>query len=185
MKNFGLHQIDEQAQFFLAAVSADVDQAVGAVVEDDVGFAAVEVVDDAEDALLIAGNDARAEDDGVALIDVRVLVVVDGGAAEGAHRFALRAADENHELVGGIVVHLAGIDDEAGGNVEIAEVLRDFGALHHGAAEDATLRPCSRASSSGDADAIDGRGEAAEEELLLRREKISSSRGRTARSLGV
>ena len=38
--------------------------------------------------------------------------------------------------VGRIVAHLAGIDDEAGRDFDVAEVLRDFGALHHGAAED-------------------------------------------------
>ena len=39
-EELGAHEIDQQAQFFLAAVAADVDEAVGAVVEDDVGFAA-------------------------------------------------------------------------------------------------------------------------------------------------
>ena len=107
----GPHQIDEQAQFFLAAVAADVDEAVGAVVADDVGVAAAEVVDDAEDALLVAGNDARAEHHGVAGVDVGVLVVVDGGAAERAHGLALRAADQDHQLVRRVVAHLAGIDD--------------------------------------------------------------------------
>jgi hypothetical protein len=78
----GADEVDEQALLFLRAVAADVNQAVGAVVADDVGVAAIEVVDDAEDALLVAGNDARAEDDSVAGVDVRVLVVVDRGARE-------------------------------------------------------------------------------------------------------
>ena len=99
-EELGADEVDEQAQLFLAAVAADVDQAVGAVVVDDVGVAAAEVVDDAEDAFLVAGNDARAEDHGVAGIDVGVLVVVDGGAAESAHGFALGAADEDHQLLG-------------------------------------------------------------------------------------
>jgi hypothetical protein len=59
------------------------------------------VVDDAKDAFLVAGNDAGAEDDGVAGVDVGVLVVIDGGAAERGHGFALRAADEDHQLLGG------------------------------------------------------------------------------------
>ena len=85
-------------------------------------------------AFLVAGDDARAENHGVAGIDVGVLVVVDGGAAEGAHGLALGAADEDHEFVGRIVAHLAGIDDEAGRDFDVAEVLRNFRALHHGAA---------------------------------------------------
>ena len=57
------------------------DEAVGAVVGDDVGVAAIEMVDDAEDALLVAGNDAGTEDDGVTGVDVGVAMVVDGGSA--------------------------------------------------------------------------------------------------------
>jgi hypothetical protein len=70
------------------------------------------MVDDAEDAFLVAGDDAGTEDDGVAGFDAGVLVVVDGGAAEGAHGLALGAADEDHDLLGGVVVDLAGVDDE-------------------------------------------------------------------------
>ena len=40
---------------FLAAVAADMDEAVGAVVEDDVGFAAAKVVDHAKDAFRCRG----------------------------------------------------------------------------------------------------------------------------------
>ncbi len=137
-------------------MAADVDQAVRAVVADDIGFAAAEVVDDAEDALFVAGNDARAEDDGVAGVDVGVLVVVDGGAAEGAHGLALRAADEDHQLLGRIVAHLAGIDDQAGRNVDVAEVLRNLGALHHGAAEDDDFAAVLARQFERDADAVDG-----------------------------
>ena len=46
-------------------------------------------------------------------IDVGMLVVVDCGAAEGAHGLALCAADENHELVRWTIAHLAGVDIEA------------------------------------------------------------------------
>jgi hypothetical protein len=40
MKIFGADEVDEQALLFLRAVAADVDEAVGAVVADDVGVAA-------------------------------------------------------------------------------------------------------------------------------------------------
>ena len=155
-EELGADEIDEEAQLFLAAVAADVDEAVRAIVEDDVGFAAAEVVDDAEDALLVAGNDAGAEDDGVAGVDVGMLVVVDRGAAEGAHGLALGAADEDHQLVGRIVAHLAGINDEAGRDFDVAEVLRDFGALHHGAAEDDGFAAMLARQLERDANAVDG-----------------------------
>ena len=105
------------------------------------------MVDHAEDSLLVAGNDARAQHHGVAGIDARVLVVVDGGAAQRAHRLALRAADQHHQLLRREVAHLAGIDHQPGRHVDVAQVLRDLSALHHGAAHDGTLRPCVRASS--------------------------------------
>ncbi len=58
----------------------DMDQAVGAVVVDDACVAALEVIDDAVDGLLVAGDNARAEKDGVAGVDLGELVIVDGGA---------------------------------------------------------------------------------------------------------
>ena len=115
--------------------------------------------------------------DGVAGVDAGVLVVVDGGAAEGAHGLALGAADEDHELLGRVVAHLAGIDDEAGGNVDVAEVLRDLSGLHHGAADDGDLAAVLAGQFQGDADAVDGGGEAAEEELLLGAAKRSRRGG--------
>ncbi len=80
-EEFRPEQVDHEALLFLAGVAADVDEAGSAVVVYDVGIAAAEVVDDAEDAFLVAGDDAGAEDDGVAGGDAGVLVVVDGGAA--------------------------------------------------------------------------------------------------------
>ena len=68
---------------------------------------------------------------------------------------------------GAIVAHLAGIDDEAGRDFDVAEVLRDLGALHHGAAEDDDFAAVLARQFEGDANAVDGRREAAEEELLL------------------
>src|ERR1700739_4280642 len=175
-EELGAHKIDEEAQLFLAAVAADVDEAVGTVVEDDVGFAAAEMVDDAEDAFFVAGDDARAENDGVAGINVGVLVVVDSGAAEGTHGLTLGAAYEEHQLVGRVVAHLARIDDEARRDFDIAQILRDFGALHHGAAEDDGLATVFARQFKRDANAVDGRGEAAEEELLpgLRKDLVQA-----------
>ena len=191
-EELGPHEIDEEAKFFLASVSADMNQAVGAVVEDDVGFAAAEVVDDAEDALLVAGDDAGTEDDGVAGVDLGVLVVVDRGAAEGAHRLALRAADEDHQLIGRIVAHLAGIDDEAGRDFDVAEVLCNLSALHHGAAEDDGFAPVLAREFESDANAVDGGREAAEEELLfgLRKDLVQARNdgafaGRVAGALDI
>ena len=118
-------QVNHQALLFLAGMTADVDETGGAIVVDNVGVAAAEMVDDAEDAFLVAGNN------GVAGGDARVFVIVDGGPAERAHRLPLRAADEDHDLFGGIVVDLAGVDDKRGGQIEIAEVLGNLRGFEH------------------------------------------------------
>ena len=94
-EELGPQQVDHQAQLFLRAVAADVDEALGAVVVDDLGVAALEVVDHAVDGLLVAGDDARAEHDGVAGVDLGELVVVDGGAGERGHGLALGAGDQD------------------------------------------------------------------------------------------
>ena len=98
-EELGAHEVDHHPQLFLRAVAGDVDEAVGAVVVDDAGVAALEVIDDAVDGLLVAGDDARAEDDGVAGVDLGELVVVDGGARERTHGLALGAGDQDAELV--------------------------------------------------------------------------------------
>jgi hypothetical protein len=164
---FGANQVDEQALLFLRAVAADVNQSVGSVVADDVGATAVEVIDDAKDPLFIAGNNARAEDDGVPGVDVGVLVVVDGGPRQRAHGFTLSAADKDHQLLGVEVAHLAGVDNQAGGNVDVAQVLGNLSGLHHGAADDGDFAVVLARQIEGDLDAKDGGREAGEEELLL------------------
>ncbi len=117
-EELGADEVDHQPELFLAAVAGDVDEAGVSVVVDDVGVAALEVVDHAIDGLLVAGDDARAEQDGVACVNVGELVVVDGGPAERAHGLALGAADHDEELVGRVLLDLAGVDDEAGGQIE-------------------------------------------------------------------
>src|ERR1700674_4913875 len=73
---FRPYQVDDELQFFLAAVSADVDRRGRAVVVDDEGFAPEQVVHHAVDGFFISGNDARRQHDGIAFFDFRVLVVV-------------------------------------------------------------------------------------------------------------
>src|SRR5208283_4861165 len=53
-----LDQVDDELEFFLAGVSADVDRRRSSVFVDDVGFAAEEVIDHAVDRFLVAGDDA-------------------------------------------------------------------------------------------------------------------------------
>ena len=99
MKNLGRIRLIISRCSSCDAVSADVDQALRAVVVDHFGVAPVEVVDHAVDGLLVARDDARAQHYGVAGIDVRVLVVIHRRARERPHRLALRAGDHDQHLV--------------------------------------------------------------------------------------
>src|ERR1035441_4588518 len=75
-------QVDHQPQFLLRAVSAYVDQTLGAIVVDDLGVASFQVVDHAVDRLLVARNHARAKHYRVAGFDTGEFVVVYGGARQ-------------------------------------------------------------------------------------------------------
>ena len=105
-----LDQIDDELEFFLAGVSADVNWRGGAVFVDDVGFAAEQVVDHPVDRFLVTGNDSRRKHDRVALFDFCVLVVVHGGARERGHRLALGSADQDANFFRREILHLTGID---------------------------------------------------------------------------
>ncbi len=133
---FWLDQINNELEFVLAGVAADVDGRVGAIVVDDVGFAAEEVIDHAVDRLLVAGNDARGEHDGVVLFDFGVLMIVDGGAGERGHRLTLRTADEHAHFFRREIFHLAGIDYQAVGDFDVAQIFGDLRRIVHGAADE-------------------------------------------------
>src|ERR1700733_11419997 len=162
MKNFGLARLMMSLSSSwlagpLAGGGADVDGRVGAVVVDDVGFAAEEVIDHAVDRLLVAGDDARGEHDGVVLFDFGVLVIVDSGARKGGHGLALRAADQDANFFRREVLHLAGIDHEAVGDFDVAEILSDLGRVIHGAADEGDFAAMCVREFNGQLDAMDGR----------------------------
>ena len=166
-EELGLDEVDHHLELFLGAVSGDVDETVGTVVVDDDGVPPLEVVDDAVDGFFVTGDDARAHEDGVAGVDLGKLVVVDGGSAERAHGFALGAGDHDEDLVGGHVADLAGVDEQALGNLDVAEVLGDLGRVVHGAADDGDLASVLLGEFEGEAEPGDGGREAGEEEALL------------------
>ena len=99
---------------------------------DDVGLAPEQVIHHAIDRLLIAGNDARGQHHRVALLDFGVLVIVDRGSRQGGHRLALGSADQYAYFLGGIVFHLAGMNQQPFGNLDIAQIFGDLGGTVHG-----------------------------------------------------
>jgi hypothetical protein len=101
-----------------------------------VGSALGEVVHHAEDGFLIAGDDARAENDSVARLDGEVLVIINGDAGEGGHGFALGSGDQDSELRGGAFHGVLGAEENAVRYVEKAEIVGDFRDRDHGASDD-------------------------------------------------
>ena len=116
-----------------AGVAADVDQGVALV--HDVGAPAGQAVDHAVDGVLVAGDQARGEDDGVALLDVHEVVVALGDPAQRAQRLALRPGGDQHLLLGRQVGQVLGVDQDVGRDVEVAEVAGDGHVADHRAAD--------------------------------------------------
>ncbi len=108
---FWLAELEDELLLFLAGVAGDVDGSTGIVVIDECA-AAEHVVEHAEDGLVVAGDDAGGEDDGVVFVYRDEAVIVHGDARHRGHRLGLAAAGEH--------------DDAA--RVEAADVLR---ADHH------------------------------------------------------
>ncbi len=157
---FRLHQIDDQLQFFLAGVPADVDRRRSPVFIDHVRLAAEQVIDHAVDRLLVAGNDARREHDRVALLDLGVLVVVHGRARQRRHGFALGSADHHAHFFRREILHLAGIDHEPIGNLEVAQIFGDLRRVVHRAADESHFAPVLLSQFHRQADAVNGRRKA-------------------------
>ena len=161
------HQVDDELQFFLAGVSADVHRRVRAVVVDDVRFAAEQVVHHAEDGFFVAGDDARRQYDGVALFDFGVLVVVHRRPRQRRHGLALRAADEDADFLGREVLHFAGMNQHAFGDLDITQVFGDLGGILHGAADETDFAAVLARHVDGQLDAVNRRREAGDEQAPL------------------
>ena len=164
---FRFDQVDDELEFVLAGVPADVDGRRSSVLVDDVGLAAKEVIDHAVDGFLVAGDDAARKHDGIALFDFGVLVIIDGGARQGRHGLALRAADQHADFFGREILHLPGIDHEAVGDFDVAEVFGDFGGVVHGAAEECDFAAVLVRQFDGQADAMNGRRKTGNEQPPL------------------
>ena len=116
-----------------AGVAADVDVRVALV--HHARTPAGQAVDHAVDGVLVAGDEAAGEQDGVALLDVDEVVAALGDPAQCAHRLALAAGGEQHLALGGQVGELLGVDQGAAGHREVAQVAGDAHVAHHRAAD--------------------------------------------------
>ena len=127
------HQVEDQLLLLRAGMAGDVQRRVHAAVH-HVGAAARQVVDHAEDGLFVAGDDARAEHHRVALFHGDVLMVIHGHARQRRHGFALSAGNEDGHFVARQSHGILGAQQDAVGNIQQAERVRDLGHRHHASA---------------------------------------------------
>ena len=95
----GLGHGHQELELLLAAVTRDMDE--GAVLIPHIAAKLGQAVDDLLDGLLIARDRRCREDDGVALVDGKRLVLAVGHAGQRRQRLALRAGAHDDDLVVG------------------------------------------------------------------------------------
>ena len=78
---------------------------------------------------------------------------------ERRHRLALRPGAEAQDVLGGVVHHLGVANLKAGGDVQVAEALRDLRVLDHAAADERHLPVELRGQIDDDLHPVDARGE--------------------------
>ena len=100
-----------------------------------VGAPAGQAVDDPVDGVLVAGDQAAGQDDGVALLDVHEVVVALGDPAQRRERLALAARREQHLPLGRQLGEVLDVDQHAFGDRQVAQVAGDGHVAHHRAAD--------------------------------------------------
>jgi hypothetical protein len=158
---FWLAELQDELLFFLAGMAGDVDGAAGIVVIDE-RAAAEHVVEHAEDGLVVAGDDARGEDDGVIFVDGDEAVVVDGDARHRGHRLGLAAAGEHDDTARIEAANVLRTDDHAVGNAQVAHRVRDFDVVDHAAADERDFAVNARGDVDDLLNPVDAAGEAGE-----------------------
>ena len=92
-------QGEHDLELLPAGVPRDVQRRARA--HDHVGAASVQVVDDAIDRLLVAGDGARRQHDDVPGVVRHLLVIVEGYPGQGRHRLPLAAGGDQDDAAGG------------------------------------------------------------------------------------
>ena len=183
-------EVEHHLEVFLGGVAADVDAAALAV--DHRGADLEQTVDGGRDAALVAGDRLGRDDDGVALVQLDLRMVVEGHARERRERLALAARREDEDLLGPVLVDLRELDHRALRHLEVAEVAGDVGVLDHRAAGEGELAPVQVGDRDRLLDAVDVRGEAGHDDAalglgedLVEGLADGALRGGRARGLGV
>ncbi len=111
-------------------------------------------------ALVVAGNDARGEDDGVVFVDRDETMIVDGDARHRGHRLGLAAAGEHDDATRVEAANVLRADHHAVGNAQVAHRMRDFDIVHHAAADEGDFAVDARGDVDDLLNTVDAAGEA-------------------------
>ena len=105
------------------------------VLVDHPGAPAGEPVDHPVDGVLVAGDEARRQHDGVAGLDPHRVVAV-GHPRQRRQRLALRTGRDHADVLVGQRVDLASVDDQAGRHPQQPEIAGDAHVAHHRPADE-------------------------------------------------
>ena len=155
----------DDLQLLLTGMAGDVKH-IRAVVN-DLDALAEQLVDDARDGVLIAGNGGSRDDDAVAGADLDLLVLGKRHAVERAHLLALRAGGHDDLLIERERLDLVDVCHGVLGQLHVAEIDRDLGDIFHAAARDGDLAADRRRRVDDLLDAVDVGGEGRDDDALL------------------
>ena len=130
-------QLVEGAQFALARVARGVDRLVTRV--DHFGRGPVQIVDDATDRPLVAGNRMGTEDHRVVGADLQEPGVAARELGQGGERLALAAGADNADLAGRVTIDVLDVDQIGGVDVQEVQLARQFGVGLHRATHEHDL----------------------------------------------
>src|SRR5438045_6495523 len=94
------------------------------------------MVQHAANRLFVSGDNARGKNHGVVFIDGNEAVTVHGNAREGRHRLSLAAAGQNDDALWVKRTDILRPHDDAVGDTQIVERVRDFDVVDHAAADE-------------------------------------------------
>ena len=124
-------------ELFLAGVARYVQ--VGAALVDDLRALGEELVNNAGDRRLVAGNGARGDDDAVTRADVHLLMLGKRHAVERGHALALAAGGEDDELIARHGADALHVHKNAVRHLHIAELHTELHHVFHAPPRDADL----------------------------------------------
>ena len=130
-----LHQRVHEFEFFLTGVAGDVHLRQRLI--DDVRAAAVQLVDNAADALLVAGNGRGGDNHRIALPDLQLAVFAVRHARQACHRLALTARRHHQNLVVRVLVERVRLNNGFRRNPQFANLHRYAADVDHAAPDEA------------------------------------------------